>query len=94
MLFRSNKFIAQPLKLSPKVIFLLRIHGLVSLARQDFINDHLARMYAFSRRLPMMHRDDWQGNRATSAMDFAWFIFERGHSTPAQITSIDWKDFV
>ncbi|WP_162939463.1 hypothetical protein [Neorhizobium sp. NCHU2750] len=36
-----------------------------------------SRIYAFAHRLPMMHRDDWQGNRASSQMNTGWFVWER-----------------
>lgn len=31
----------------------------------------------FTRRLPMMHRDGWSGNKASSQMNTAWFMWER-----------------
>ncbi|MEX3008984.1 SAM-dependent methyltransferase [Hoeflea sp. TYP-13] len=36
-----------------------------------------ARIWAFSRRLPMMHRDGWDGPRSTSQMNTAWLVWER-----------------
>ena len=30
----------------------------------------------------MMHRDGWSGPKATSAVPFAWFVWERGHQGP------------
>ena len=36
-----------------------------------------SRIYAFTHRLPMMHRDGWDGNKASSQMNTAWFIWER-----------------
>jgi hypothetical protein len=36
-----------------------------------------SRVYVFTRRLPMMHRDDWDGNRASSQMNTGWFVWER-----------------
>ncbi len=89
----ATKFIRHSIELCPNVIMLMRVAAIAGQQRHALINDHLARVHVFSRRLPMMHREGWQGKKATSAMDYAWFIFERGHSAPAQIQSIDWKDY-
>ncbi|MER9814272.1 SAM-dependent methyltransferase [Mesorhizobium sp. M0129] len=56
--------------------------------------------YVFSRRLPMMHRDGWDGPEASSRMNTAWFIWElreldgvEGYDGPHQILRVDWKVF-
>lgn len=36
-----------------------------------------SRVYVFTRRLPMMHRDGWEGNIASSQMNTGFFIWER-----------------
>lgn len=36
-----------------------------------------SRIYANARRLPMMHRDGWDGEKASSQMNTAWFVWER-----------------
>ncbi|MBD8665276.1 hypothetical protein IFT59_18710 [Rhizobium sp. CFBP 8752] len=36
-----------------------------------------SRIYAFAHRLPMMHRDGWEGNKASSQMNTGWFVWER-----------------
>ena len=36
-----------------------------------------SRVYVFTRRLPMMHRDGWAGNIASSQMNTGFFIWER-----------------
>ena len=36
-----------------------------------------SRIYVFSRRLPMMHRDGWTGPTASSQMNTAWYVWER-----------------
>jgi hypothetical protein len=49
----------------------------------------LARVHVFRNRLPMMHRDGWTGPRSTSAVPFAWFVFDRnyrGRTTLHRIT--------
>ena len=51
----------------------------------------LARVHVFRNRLPMMHRDGWTGPRASSAMAFAWFVWDRNHSGPTTIGRISWE---
>lgn len=36
-----------------------------------------SRIYVFTKRLPMMHRDGWEGNKASSQMNTGWFVWER-----------------
>jgi hypothetical protein len=57
-----------------------------------------ARIIAFARRLPMMHRDGWDGPEASSSMNTAWFIWERqadgGYGQQTIIDRVDWADFM
>jgi hypothetical protein len=53
----------------------------------------VARVHVASRRLPMMHRDGWDGPKATSAMAFAWFVWDARHRGPGQLGFFDWKQF-
>lgn len=56
-----------------------------------------ARVHVFSRRLPMMHRDGWDGPHASSSMNTAWFVWELDrddrYTGPAQLSRVDWKQF-
>lgn len=56
-----------------------------------------ARIIAHARRLPMMHRDGWQGKIATSQMHTAWFIWERdedgGYGSRTILDRVDFADF-
>lgn len=36
-----------------------------------------SRIYVFAHRLPIMHRDNWDGNKASSQMNTGWFVWER-----------------
>lgn len=60
---------------------LLNLNFLCGFADDDrnFVMDDCppARVYVFKRRLPMMHRDGWDGNKASSRMNTAWFVWER-----------------
>ena len=75
-----NKFIAHALDLSPRVIMLARLALLESVARTEILEyRNLARVHFFRNRLPMMHRDGWDGPRASSAVAYAWFVWDRDH---------------
>ena len=45
-------------------------------------------VHVFRNRLQMMHRDGWNGPRASSAIPFAWFCWDRNHRGPAVIDRI------
>lgn len=57
-----------------------------------------SRVYLFTRRLPMMHRDGWDGPKASSQMNTAWFVWERnddgsyGDGFP-RLIRVDWKAY-
>src|SRR5262245_47430653 len=51
----------------------------------------LARVHVFRSRLPMMHRAGWSGPRASSAIAFAWFVWDRDHAGPAELHRISWR---
>lgn len=52
-----------------------------------------ARVHVFARRLPMMHRDGWEGKKTGSQMNTAWFVWERGHQGPTVLSRVDWREF-
>ncbi|MDM9619096.1 hypothetical protein [Rhizobium sp. S96] len=59
-----------------------------------------SRVYVFSRRLPMMHRDGWDGPKASSQMNTAWFVWERnedwsyGRGNGAfEVIRVDWQHY-
>lgn len=59
------------------------------------------RVNVFTRRLPMMHRDGWDGKKSTSQMNTAWFVWERSggpnakqpYPGPTIVNRVDWKDY-
>lgn len=64
-----------------KVALLCRLEWLEGQERgRMFARTPPARVWVFSKRLPMMHRVGFVGERSSSAMPFAWFVFEHGHS--------------
>lgn len=64
-----------------KMALLLNLNFLAGYEDDDrqFVMDENppSRVYIFAHRLPMMHRDGWQGNKASSQMNTGWFVWER-----------------
>jgi hypothetical protein len=86
-----NKFVDHALHLCPRVIMLAPIGFLAGQRRRDILESGaFARSYVFRNRLPMMHRDGYTGPRATSAMNFAWFCWDRQHAGPAELRWVSW----
>lgn len=52
---------------------------------------YLARVLPFVERLPMMHREGWDGPKSTSTVAYAWFVFSWFHRGPATIHRISWE---
>jgi hypothetical protein len=85
-----------------KMALLLNLNFMCGFEDPDrcFVMDECppSRIYVFTRRLPMMHRDNWTGNKASSQMNTAWFVWERnddgsyGSGSP-QIIRVDWQKF-
>jgi hypothetical protein len=87
-----ERFVAHALRLSPLVIMLARLAFYESARRTPILeNCGLARIHCFRRRLPMLHRDGWEGRKANSGMAFAWFVWDRGHTGPTIIDRISWE---
>lgn len=88
----ANAFVARALHLCPRVIMLLRLGFIAGTKRSSILdNGLLARVHVFRNRLPMMHRAGWEGPRATSQTEFAWFCWDRAHLGPPLINRISWK---
>lgn len=75
------------------VALLLRLAWLESARRKEwFASNPPARIHVSSRRLPMMHREGYEGKKSTSTLAHAWFIWLRGHDGPPQLRWFDWRD--
>jgi hypothetical protein len=84
-----TKFTRHALDLAPRVYLLCRLAFLETTSRTDILEHRgLARVHVFRKRLPMMHRDGWKGRRASSAIPFAWFVWNRDHHGPTVVDRI------
>lgn len=92
----ANEFVAHALDLCPRVIMLLRLAFLESSRRSPILDGgHLSKVHVFRNRLPMMHRAG-QGIKAaerttSSALAFAWFVWDRHHSGPTELRRLSWE---
>ena len=88
----AAQFVEHALRLSPLVIMLLRLAFMESERRCPILEGAgLARIHVFRKRLPMMHRDSWQGRKANSGMAFCWMVWERGYTGRTTIDRISWE---
>jgi len=89
----ANEFTAHALELCPNVVMLLRLAFLESERRSPILDGAgLRRVFVFRKRLPMMHRDGWEGRKANSGMAFAWFNWQRGYRGHPIMQRISWDD--
>ncbi|MBB3315134.1 hypothetical protein FHT77_000976 [Rhizobium sp. BK181] len=99
-----NSYVAHALRIHKprKMALLLNLNFVCGFDDEDrnFAMDDNppARIYVFTRRLPMMHRDGWDGPEASSRMNTAWFVWELqedgtyGNQHP-DLVRVDWKKF-
>jgi hypothetical protein len=79
----ANAFLAHALRVHKpaKLAALLNLNFMCGFDNPErrFVMDENppSRVYVFTRRLPMMHRDGWEGPEAESQMNTAWFVWER-----------------
>ena len=84
----ADQFVRHALWHCPKAVMLLRLAFLEGTRRSDLVDHALSRVWVFRNRLPRMHRDGWDGPKATSTIAFAWFVFERDHTGPIELGRI------
>lgn len=88
----AEAFVAKALELSPIVVMLLRLAFLESERRRGILdNGKLARVHVFRKRLPMMHRAEWEGRKADSGMAFGWFVWDTSHKGPTELHRLSWE---
>lgn len=89
---KAEEFVSHGLELCHRVIMLLRLAFLESERRRRILDTgNLVRVHVFRNRLPMMHRDGWEGPKASSGMAFAWFVFMRDYHGPIELRRISWN---
>jgi hypothetical protein len=95
----AEQFISHALDLCPRVYMLLKLAFLEGgTGRQNKhrlrarVLDEIppARIHVFDRRLPLMHRDGWEGHKSNSGMSFAWWAWDRNHNGPTVVGRISW----
>lgn len=90
----AEQFARHALTLVDEVWLLQRLAWIEGAGRSDFMDHHLYRLLVGKERLPMMHRDGWDGPKlSASAMPFAWFGFRRQRHLPTTLLErISWRD--
>lgn len=91
----ADPFIRHALALVPLVVVLLRLASLEGAKRADLIDTRLRRVWVGKERLPMMHRDGWEGAKiGNSGAPFAWFVFtaEPRGEAPIEVRRMSWRD--
>jgi hypothetical protein len=90
----SAPFVRHVVDLAPYAALLLRLPFLEGHRRQRReLTSAISRVYVASRRLPMMHRDGWNGPRADSSTAYAWFVWDRRRQGSRRFDHFDWRDF-
>src|SRR5262249_9136830 len=76
----AEEFARKALSEVPYVAFLVRSNfNIDGVKRMPFRASHPpTRIWWSARRLPMMHRYGWKGNRSTSNTPHCWLVWERG----------------
>jgi hypothetical protein len=87
------EFARRAIALVPRVYLLMRIDYYSSISREDLFEDGsgFREIHVFANRLPMMHRDEWEGPRTTSNVTFAWFCWTRGYIGRPFANRIRWR---
>jgi hypothetical protein len=90
----AQAFCAKALELSPYVAMLLPLGFLAGQRRMPWHRGSpLARVHIFSRRLPLMHREGYDGPKATSGVDHAWFVWDEERRVPhPRVMWVDYDD--
>jgi len=85
----AAQFAEHALTLVPDVYLLLRLAFLESVGRTELLeHSGLRRVLVFRKRLPRMHRQNWDGPKSSSSMAFAWYAWKRNFAGPTTITRI------
>ena len=92
----ADQFIRHGLAMGCTFVALLRLAAIEGAGRSDIMN-FCRHIYAGIERLPMMHREGWQGTKVESnSTPFAWFVFDPAFTGVTTLSRITWrlpKDF-
>jgi hypothetical protein len=90
----AREFVDKALELTTgKVAMFLRLAFLEGLKRGEWIpTTPLARVWIMSRRVPMQRGRISEIGDGHGVIAFAWFVWEHGHTGPASLGWLDWKD--
>lgn len=90
----AEEFVEHAVKLCPEVYMLLRVAFLEGLRWERALAPHLARVHVFAPRLPMMHREGWDGPvNSNSGIAFGWFSFQRDWARKGGQPTINWVNW-
>jgi hypothetical protein len=91
----ATQFVEKAVGLVPYVAILARLSFLEGSKRKTWFEaSSLSRVHISSKRLPMMHRDGWKGDRTSSSIAFAWFIWDkRTRQEHPEIHWFDWREY-
>jgi len=85
----AAQFAEHALTLVPNVYLLLRLAFLESVGRTELLeHSGLRRVLVFRKRLPRMHRQNYDGPKASSSMAFSWMCWRRGYAGPIILSRI------
>lgn len=91
----ADEFTRHALTLAGTVWIFQRLSWLEGAKRADLIDHHLDLILLGIERLPMMHREGYEGPKlGASAMPFAWFRFAAQGREPgraARFTRVSWR---
>lgn len=90
----AREFVDKALELTTgKVAMFLRLAFLEGLKRGEWMpTTPLARVWIMSRRVPMQRGRISEIGDGHGVIAFAWFVWEHGHTGPASLGWLDWKD--
>jgi hypothetical protein len=83
----STQYVAHACSIAPVSAFLLRLAWLEGRKRrkQVFERFNLSKVFVFSKRIPRMHKPGYEGEKFTSTIPFAWFVFDFAHNGRPEI---------
>ncbi len=88
----QEQFVEHALFHAPTVIMLLPLTFLEG-KRPCLDRPEFSRVHVFRNRLPMMHRDGWEGKKTTNMRAYGWYVWNRENKKQATMHRISWEPF-